>query len=104
MTFPISREELQAIREKHANAEQPDVDVNAVVEYISNTILEMARAAKSMGHQFWTDQLRTLPGCAMTKPVVPYMKEICAQLRSRFPGVTFDMDKPMIYLSVDWSY
>jgi hypothetical protein len=104
MTFPISRQELQAIREKHADAEQPDVEVDAVIEYMSNTILEMARVAKPMSYQFWSEYLRTLPGCAMTKPVAPYMKEIRTQLRSRFPDVTFDMDRAMIYMRVDWSY
>lgn len=107
MTFPVTREDMQAIREKHVaeyESVQVDVDVGVVVDYMSAKLLKKAKTSYTMQHQFWAKNLQSLPGRPMTKSVQPFMKEIRAELKRRFPGVTFDMDRHCIYISASWDY
>jgi hypothetical protein len=107
MTFPVTREQMQAIRETHVaeyESVQVDVDVNAVIEYMSAKLLKKAKTSYTLQYQFWAKRLQSLPGRPMTKSVQPFMKQIRAELKRRFPGVTFDMDRECIYITVTWDY
>lgn len=102
-----SRKTLQEIREKHIaeyESVEVDVDIDAIIEYATQTILTNARTSHTMQCAFTIIEFACLPGRQMTKSVRPFMKQIRKKLKRRFPDVSITLDSyHQSYITVDWS-